>query len=393
MSDLFISYSSYDRPWAERLYNDVRRSFPTIHIFWDRDSASIPPGTNWAKVLEDEAKAARHLVVIWSKKAEEKPTQLAAEIEGFKQSRQDGDGRTLFYIPLDEKDYANLGQTQGFAELRRRQTYDPQPDDRGTSKLDVAPHRAEWRRVILDIGNAVLKAQPTLAIKLALLVMNENNRDLIDPFLKLKVGPGPTLQEVLVAAGLSLAQVKARYGENAFAWTPFGPGRTIIELMEELQVAVNAGLNAEHRFHWEPCDLFEVLGNIENEIDFRNQLDELSGTPSALVIDAISLFNPAIRLIFPRLVDYAKKEHAIILSLAPNEAPTADRLYQCLRANGAPVLDGYFLPQIPSAGPFARCCMNVEHLTEIERLIRGSLGIYHLQRRKSEDKPLVALGA
>ena len=81
MFDLFISYSSYDRPWAKRLYDDVHYNFPTINIFWDRDPAAIPPAANWAQVLENEAKAAKHLVVIWSRKAEERPTQLAAEIE------------------------------------------------------------------------------------------------------------------------------------------------------------------------------------------------------------------------------------------------------------------------------------------------------------------------
>ena len=119
MFDLFISYSSYDRPWAKRLYDDVRYNFPTINIFWDRDPAAIPPAANWAQVLENEAKAAKHLVVIWSRKAEERPTQLAAEIEGFKQSRHVGDKRTLFYLPLDDSNYANLGQAQGFSEFGR----------------------------------------------------------------------------------------------------------------------------------------------------------------------------------------------------------------------------------------------------------------------------------
>ena len=35
MYDLFISYSSHDRPWAERVYNDLGQSFRSINIFWD----------------------------------------------------------------------------------------------------------------------------------------------------------------------------------------------------------------------------------------------------------------------------------------------------------------------------------------------------------------------
>jgi TIR domain len=391
MFDLFISYASDDRPWAERLYTDLRRSFPTIQIFWDR--TSIPPGANWPAVLKKDAETAKHLVTIWSEKAKASD-QVGPEIQAFDQNvatnpLQDGAKRTLFYIPL-EGQYGPLEVTEGFTELRRDQTYEPTAIDRGTSKLDKAPHRDEWRRIIRIIGDTVLAAEPTQPINLALLVMNQSNCNFIDPFLDVKVGPGPTLREFLNAAGLTLAQVKSRYGGNAFEWMPFGGTQTVIELMQELRVMVNQGLNAEHRFHWVPCDL---AAEVTDDIAFRQRLDRLAERPSAVIVDGFSLFHPLIKGLFGYLGDYAKKEYSMIVSLAPNAAPTADRLYQGLRANGAPVLDGYFLPQIPSTTTFARCRINVEHISELERLIRGSLGIYHLRRRKADDKSLVSLGA
>jgi hypothetical protein len=36
--DIFISYSSKDRPWAQKLYRDLHGGFPSLRIFWDRES-------------------------------------------------------------------------------------------------------------------------------------------------------------------------------------------------------------------------------------------------------------------------------------------------------------------------------------------------------------------
>jgi hypothetical protein len=66
MFDLFISYSSHDRPWAARLYADLRERFPTLRIFWDRDPVAIPPAEGWAQRLKDSARTSTHLAVLWS---------------------------------------------------------------------------------------------------------------------------------------------------------------------------------------------------------------------------------------------------------------------------------------------------------------------------------------
>src|SRR5262249_47028155 len=157
-------------------------------------------------------------------------------------------------IPL-EGQYGPLEAKQGFAELRRHQTYAPDTQDRGVAKLDSAPHRDEWRHIVRTIGDTVLGAERTQPVNLAVLVMDKTNVDLIDHFLDERPVPGPTLNELLTTAGLTIAKVKARYGDNAFAWTPFGTAQTIIDLMENLRVVVNRGLDPKYHFHWVPCDL------------------------------------------------------------------------------------------------------------------------------------------
>src|SRR5215204_1533916 len=108
MPDLFISYSSHDRPWAERLFDDLKTRFPTIRIFWDR--ASIAPGANWSQELRDNAKQATHFAFFWSAKAKASH-EVGPEIETFRANAEinpTADGKTKeripFYIALDAEE-------------------------------------------------------------------------------------------------------------------------------------------------------------------------------------------------------------------------------------------------------------------------------------------------
>jgi hypothetical protein len=397
MPDLFISYSSPDRVWAERLYNDLRRRFPTIRIFWDRDPASLPPGRPWREVLTEKAENTTHFAVLWSEAAKASD-EVGPEIQAFQQNvkthptRNDNvRERKLFYIPL-EGQYGPLEQLQGFVELRRRGTYSSTTADRGLSHLDSDLHRAEWHRLVRIIGDTVLSTELTQPITLALLVMNQTITKYLDPLLDIENPGGPTLKQFLDAFGLTLTHAKTRYGADAFSWHPFGTTKTIVELMEDVRELANRNLNRQYQFHWMPWDFVQTTLEAKDPVEFRNILERLAATPSAVVIDPISLYHPIVAKVFARLSEYATKEYSIILSLSPNEVPAAECLYQSLLSNGASVLDPYFLPQIPAAGTFARCGINVQHSMDVERLIRGSLGAYYLQRKKSEEKPLLASG-
>lgn len=393
MTDLFISYSSHDRPWAERLYNDLRRRFPTINIFWDRES--IPPGASWSTALNENAEGAKHFVVFWSQKAKESD-QVGPEIQSFRQNRAlrpvcDGAQRTFFFIPL-EGSYGSLEQEQAFTELRRFGCYSAADPDRGVAKLGAEPYRTEWNRLVGIIGETAIKAEVTQPVNLALLVMNRAIEKHVDPFLDLKDGPGPTLREVLDTLGLSLADAKSRYGDNASGWRPFGDQRTVVDLMQELRETMNGGLK-EYSFHWEVHDLVEMVTGASDLSDLYRRIEALGERPTAIVADPISLFNPIVSRAFMRLDGLLKKDHSVFISLLPQSMPAVDRLYDCLRSNGDPVLGSYFLPQIPAAGGFALCGLNMSNIRHAERLMRGSLGLYHLRRKTEEAKRLTATGA
>ena len=64
MSDIFISYSSHDRPWVKVLAEALRSE--GWSVWWDR---TTPTGSNYYRAIENELDAARCVVVVWSKES------------------------------------------------------------------------------------------------------------------------------------------------------------------------------------------------------------------------------------------------------------------------------------------------------------------------------------
>src|SRR5215468_3785597 len=77
MSDIFISYASEDRPWAEKLADTL-----TQHgwsVWWDRH---IPVGKTFAHVIQEQLHTAKCVVALWSKAAVQSDWVLNEAEEG-----------------------------------------------------------------------------------------------------------------------------------------------------------------------------------------------------------------------------------------------------------------------------------------------------------------------
>jgi hypothetical protein len=393
VTDLFISYTSHDRPWAERLYSDLAIYYPTIKVFWDRDApGSLPPGVVWADALLEEARNAKHMIVLWSNKAQAS-VEVGDENSNFRASLQkephnDGAKRTLFYLPLEGLGPSYLEQRQGLTGMRDRGTYDPNAADRGTAKLDTEPHLSEWRRVIGIVGDTVLGAEATQPMNLAVLVTTANNLNVLQSVQNIL----PEIGQYLAAAGLTFAQATSRYGKSAFDWTPFGTNETVIVFMEKVRMMVNPGLQPDYRFHWRPYDLLAEL--IQRKADLnaiRRWVDELAQKPTVIVVDGLSLLNPVISRWLQALDPCKDKKHVVIVSLAPHEVPTIEQLYDGLRGSWMTMFDKYFFPDIPPAS-FAQCGANIHHVPDIGRLIRGGIGTYYSEQHGSHHQPFTGMG-
>jgi len=145
---------------------------------------------------------------------------------------------------------------------------------------------------------------------------------------------------------------------------------------------VNAPLQSDYRFHWVPTDLYAEVTRRRTPAEVDQLVDSLGATPSVVIVDQLSLYNPLVYTVFVRLGNYAKKEHAAIISFAPSRTEKTDIVLRSIEGYGGPVLGAYLNPQIPAAGTFARCGVNVQHAQDVKRLIRSSLGLYYVQQKK-----------
>jgi hypothetical protein len=401
MTDLFISYSSHDRPWAEQLFKDFQRRFPTINVFWDRNPASIPPGEPYRQYFENGARDTDHFVVFWSAAALAS-SEVNPEIQAFLQNVQNkpttatNTKRRPFYVQLQhDVAYGPLTTYQGFPDFQKAyEDYalqNPGTPNHGIDHLD-AQASLNWDRMVRTIAGTVVKGRASQAVTLALVVMTNATQAFANPTLSLRGARYPTLSQFLTSVGLTVPAAQARYGATPFEWRPFGSTKTIIDLMEDVRETAIKNLGETYRFNWEPIDFVQEWTAAPDEAADRKLMQSLLDKPSVVITDPISLFDLHVKRVFEDLEDYAKRQQSIILSISPNEQLSIEPLYQTLHGNSPKILRDQLYPPIPAAETFALCGMNIQHSLEIERFIRIGLGYFHLQKKKAALQPLVSAG-
>jgi hypothetical protein len=182
-----------------------------------------------------------------------------------------------------------------------------------------------------------------------------------------KRAPGTriTLDQLLADFGLTWAAVRDRYGPSALDWRPTGD-RTIVELLEEVRVRVNAKLDPADYFRWRFVDLTTDEG-----LDLAGRLHKL---PSAVILDPVSLYDPFCAAAMRTLNRYVLERQSVILSLSPSLRTDEDVYGKCLWELSLPLFNDYFHPEIPPIGEFAaRCAPEVQRVAQMERLVRNRI--------------------
>lgn len=115
MSDIFISYSSKDRPWVERFAKTLETH--GWSVWWDRN---IPTGGSFNAVIRQELRAASCAIVVWSEQSVESEWVQAEADEARKQEK---------YLPIRIDESAiPLGFTQRtFQSLVNWETHTDHP--------------------------------------------------------------------------------------------------------------------------------------------------------------------------------------------------------------------------------------------------------------------------
>ena len=82
MSDIFISYSSKDRPWVEQFAKALETH--GWSVWWDRN---IPTGGSFNQVIRQELSTANCAIVVWSEQSVESEWVQAEAAEAKKQDK------------------------------------------------------------------------------------------------------------------------------------------------------------------------------------------------------------------------------------------------------------------------------------------------------------------
>ena len=120
MSDIFISYSSKDRPWVERFAKTLETH--GWSVWWDRN---IPTGGSFNAVIRQELRVASCAIVVWSEQSVESEWVQAEADEARKQEK---------YLPIRIDESAiPLGFTQ--RTFQSLVDWEPGADHPGFSQL------------------------------------------------------------------------------------------------------------------------------------------------------------------------------------------------------------------------------------------------------------------
>jgi hypothetical protein len=360
--DVFISYTSADRPWALKLSNELASH--AIETFIDRNR--LEAGKPWESQLKEAVRNSRHLVALWSNNI--KPDSwVHRELANFEIIVSDrgtvqGEQRLIF-VNLEGQNLS-YAPFQMIEDLKEAQVNSA---DINTLPADV------WARVVKKVVTAIRSADATTPVPMVVLTATRDEMDKLPPDV------WRSLQQDL---GLTQAGLLGRYKEQRTNWQPFGGEASILSLLDKLVDDINTAVK-EKKFHRELVgDDFWTSDKAAEEYRQR-----LISTVSLVVIDPIALHVDTVFRRLVRLKDCFESDQSVILVLPPFPplAPL-QKLRERMRAAGEGLFDNVLEPPVPLTHPLANCGVCLHDEADVKRVLRMTIG-KHVLKSQPQPKP------
>jgi hypothetical protein len=359
--DVFISYASPDREWAERLAHDLEKR--KISCFLDR--RSLRAGDNWKETLLDALVQSQHLVVLWSRHAKESDWVINERTRFDMRPRAEGgEPERMIFVLLDDQPAA-FNALQMIVDIRDSGSYAG-----GSAAIPIAT----WQRVLQKIENAIVDPEEFVLLRLAVITTTKAGLARID-FDAVPPGPGSeSLNALLVRMGVARDQLSEYYGATRDAWKPFGgAGDSIGAILENVRTQLNQ-TSGGTKFRWDPVgdDLWS-----DNESIVEHAAARLASDAAVIVLDPLALYEPKVSYIFSNwLWRVFENEKALIMVLSlyplPNQART---LREMVKQVNRRLID-LFYEDPPVRIPYAQCNVFTGDERDIIRLLRTQLRVY-----------------
>ena len=237
--DVFVSYSSNDRPWAKQLADDLTtRNFK---VFYDRTNLDI--GDPWEEQLDDSLDLSQHLIVLWSGSSAEKK-YVEYERTYFhtkaRQANSTDPQRKEILVLLEDPQPTVRNSLQIITTLKEASAYAKGIDQRDVNK---------WNSVIAQIEKTIRNQSDALRILVAILATNRdflNDLDFDRAFNFIG-----SMNSVIGQMGISSkAELLNYYGATFDDWCPFGNNANIWTVLDNLKGRVANATANKFQIEW-----------------------------------------------------------------------------------------------------------------------------------------------
>ena len=364
--DVFVSYASEDKAWADQLSADLRAR--NLEVYLDRER--LKGGLNWTTQLADGLEGARLLVVLGSAnaRASDWVNYERVEFQTFKRTEEilrrqqppgPADERRIIPVNL-EGSYAPDSRLEGSDVIAKLGGYAAGPIGLTGDLLDG------WNRAVQLIYDAARNVNASKPIAATVVAMTKAECLGLNPATTR--GLDHSLNDLLDDLGLaSLTQLSERYGATELDWRPFNGQERIADLMARLGARVSNKIGP-HR--WDYVDLFN--GPLD---DARKAFDRLHSGRSVIVIDPLSLYLDRIHDRFGYVKSCLRNPDAVVAVLGACPAsPTTTRIRAFVKKIVDPDIEPYFDPPVPAI-PFATCGPAIHDEADFDRLVLSSVTV------------------
>jgi len=377
MHQVFISYSSGDRGWAEVL---EQRLIPHVNVY--RDKTRLTAAGPFQDQLFAALEQSTSLLIIWSERARDGQNKwkewVITEREHFRAKHPDG---PIIYLLLDDAIPQVDAHTHKLDDVKGENSPEKISD-------------VSWGQLIHKVKKAVSPSR----IEVDAYVLACTTAE----FATLK--GNPNLDTVLHTLGLDFNKVAAWYGPTREDWRPAGMQQVanifnqlelmaaevlnddgVPEFLKGNQVIINRGLTEL----WNPLD-----DPVHAELDRLIKLDFIW-----VFVDPLSLYHPIIQVAANRIAGVIKKNRWLNLFIVDPIGGIHDRgcLREKLMDDFSSLYDPIVKPQIRGN----RICLggvDVWHAHDFERVFRETIRLRSessltTQGRQSAERGFATMGA
>ena len=367
--DLFISYNSADRPWAQKLKDDLKAR--GVRVYLDQERLDV--GRPWEPQLAQAVRNSQSLVVLWSRNAQNS-TWVRREMGTFEaaidpQGKNDFPPDRHYFFLILEDDNEAYGSIQKLTGLKDVNAYANGPDKLTAEQSDA------WRTAVNAIADTIKKKDSALLVPISIVSMLDAE------FQQLEMRRGGDLDTIINNLGIpGRVNLKNCYGAAREDWKPFNSARPISDILDDLRNNINQKMGAT-QIRWEPVDLFSGTDD-----EARVEAGKLLNRSSVVVIDPISLYHEDIYRRFQFLNKFFASDKAMVMVLTPfSISSSVTYLREMVRQVGRPLFDPYYDPSEQLTETFANCGIDIADEKEILRFLHFTI---HQHTRKAQTKSI-----